>query len=38
VGHLFQWLCVRPVNLRKTQELETFVAEAICLLKLNFLP
>ena len=38
VGHLFQRLYVRVVDPRNTKELETFAAEAICFLELNFSP
>jgi hypothetical protein len=38
VGHLFQRICAKVIDPRKTKELECFAAEAICLLELNFPP
>jgi hypothetical protein len=38
VGHLFQLLCAKVIDPAKTKDLETFAAEALCLLELNFPP
>jgi hypothetical protein len=38
VGHLFQQICSRVIDPKKTKELECFAVEAICLLELNFPP
>jgi hypothetical protein len=36
VGHLFQRLCAWVIDPAETRQLETFVAETLCLLELNF--
>jgi hypothetical protein len=38
LGHLFQRLCARVIDPAQTRELETYSAEILCLLKLNFPP
>jgi hypothetical protein len=37
-GNLFQRICAPVIDPTKTKELETFAAEALCLLELNFPP
>ena len=37
-GSLFQRICASVIDPTKTRELETFAAEALCLLELNFPP
>jgi hypothetical protein len=38
LGHLFQRLCARVIDLALTRELETYAAETLCLVELNFPP
>jgi hypothetical protein len=38
VGHLFQRLCARVIDPAKTRDLETYAAETLCQVELNFPP